>query len=128
VKSVSKFQFIPDGLIKGFEKFLRDYDLTGEVLADVRERVIRRRELFIVFPDSDLIYLIKEARRREWKIGREIGIIAYDDSPMKEVLEDGITVISTDFVAMGQTAAELILSGRKEKLDNPAALIRRKSL
>ena len=128
VKSTSKFQFIPDGLIKGFEKFIQDFNLHGEILANVRERLVKPGELFIVFPDSDLIYLIKLAKKQQWKIGREIGIIAYDDSPMKEVLEDGITVISTDFVAMGKTAAELILSGRKEKLDNPAALICRKSL
>jgi DNA-binding transcriptional regulator YhcF (GntR family) len=128
VKSTSKFQFIPDGLIKGFEKFIHDFNLQGEVLASIRDRSIKPGELFIIFPDSDLIYLIKAAKKQQWKIGRDLGIIAYDDSPMKEVLEDGITVISTDFVAMGRTAAELILSGRKEKLDNPAGLIRRKSL
>jgi len=128
VKSTSRFQFIPDGLIKGFEKFIHDNSIDGEVTASVRENELRKRTLYIVFPDSDLIYLIKEAKRRRWKIGSEMGIISYDDSPMKELLEGGITVVSTDFAAMGTTAAELILSGRKEKLYNPCSLIKRKSL
>jgi DNA-binding transcriptional regulator YhcF (GntR family) len=128
VKSTSKFQFIPDGLIRGFEKFIHDFKIRGEVMATIRDTVIKPGKVYIVFPDSDLFYLIKEVKKHSLKIGREIGIIAYDDSPVKEILEGGITVISTDFVAMGKTAAELILSGRKEKLFNPAGLIKRKSL
>lgn len=128
VRSTNRFQFIPDGLIKGFEKFIHDFNFRGEVLASIKDRPVKPGELFLVFPDGDLIYLIKEAQKHNWKIGHDIGIIAYDDSPMKEVLAEGITVISTDFTAMGKTAADLILSGRKEKLDNPAGLILRKSL
>jgi hypothetical protein len=47
---------------------------------------------------------------------------------MKQILEGGITVISTDFSAMGAKAASLILTGKKEKLYNPSSLILRKSL
>jgi DNA-binding transcriptional regulator YhcF (GntR family) len=128
VRSTSKFQFIPDGLIKGFEKFLKDSGSAGEVVAQFNPQDIRPGDLYIVFPDSDLISLIKEAKNRQMVIGKDLGIIAYDDSPLKEVLEGGITVISTDFVNMGKIAAELILTGRKEKLHNPSGMIIRKSL
>jgi hypothetical protein len=47
---------------------------------------------------------------------------------MKEVLAEGISVVSTDFEAMGKTAAGLILSEKKEKLYNPFRLILRRSL
>lgn len=128
VKSTSRFQFIPDGLIKGFEKFIHEHSLNGKVISGIEEIEARPGSLFIVFPDSDLIRLIKLAKSRQWKIGRDIGIISYDDSPLKEILEGGITVISTDFFAMGATAARMILSGKKEKLFNPGSLIIRKSL
>jgi DNA-binding transcriptional regulator YhcF (GntR family) len=127
-RSPSKFQFIPDGSVKGFEQFIHKYKLNGKIVSNIRDHVISPGELFIVFPDNDLIYLIKKAKENQWKIGKDIGIIAFDDAPMKEVLEGGITVISTDFEAMGKMAAELILSGRKEKHYNPFRLIRRKSL
>ena len=104
------------------------FNLNGIVIPNIRDHEIKRGELYIVFPDNDLIYLIKRAKENNWKIGHDIGIIAFDDSPMKEVLEGGISVVSTDFEAMGKTAAGLILSGDKEKLHNPFRLIRRKSL
>jgi DNA-binding transcriptional regulator YhcF (GntR family) len=128
VRSTSRFQFVPDGLIRGFEKFIHDNSLTGSIIPTVDQKELVINTLYIVFPDSDLIWLIKEAKKRHWKIGKDIGIIAYDDSPMKEILEGGISVISTDFASMGAKAAELILSGRKEKLFNPCSLIKRKSL
>jgi DNA-binding transcriptional regulator YhcF (GntR family) len=127
-RSPSKFQFIPDGSIKGFEHFIQEFKLNGKTVPNIRHHTISPGELFIVFPDNDLIYLIKKAKENHWKIGKDIGIIAFDDAPMKEVLEGGIAVLSTDFEAMGKTAAELILSGIKEKQYNPFRLIRRKSL
>jgi DNA-binding transcriptional regulator YhcF (GntR family) len=127
-RSPSKFQFIPDGSVRGFEQFIADHQLKGMVIPSIREHTIKPGELYIVFPDNDLIYLIKKAQENNWKTGHDIGIIAFDDSPMKEVLDGGISVVSTDFEAMGKTAAELILSGEKEKLHNPFRLIRRKSL
>ena len=127
-KSTSRFQFIPDGLIRGFEKFVHDFSIDGVVTASIRDHSIIKGDCFVVFPDSDLIFLIKEAKRLRLKIGRDIGIIAYDDSPMKEILEGGITVISTDFEAMGAKAAEMILTGRREKVFNRCYFTKRKSL
>ncbi len=40
----------------------------------------------------------------------------------------GISVISTDFVKLGKTAAELILDSRKEDIVNPFYLVLRNSL
>jgi DNA-binding LacI/PurR family transcriptional regulator len=57
-----------------------------------------------------------------------VGIISYNDSPLKEILLDGITVMTTDHVKMGQTAAKFILDNSKEKIKNPFVLIKRKSL
>lgn len=128
IKSTSKFQFIPDGLIKGYTQFNQEFGFDGEIIPDIKVYTLQPGEVFIVFPESDLIYLIRKVRENNWEIGKDIGIIAYDDVPVKEILEGGITVLSTDFEAMGKTAAELILSGKKEKLYNPFALTRRKSL
>jgi DNA-binding transcriptional regulator YhcF (GntR family) len=128
IRSTSKFQFIPEGLIRGFLKFIRECGLEGEVISNIKTYSPQSGEVFIVFPESELIYLIRMAKANQWKLGKDIGIISYDDSPMKEILEGGITVLSTDFEAMGKTAAEMILSGKREKIYNPFSLIRRKSL
>jgi DNA-binding LacI/PurR family transcriptional regulator len=61
-------------------------------------------------------------------VGEEIGILSYNESPYKEVLLDGIAVISTDFVQLGRTAANLVLSGEKMHISNPFSLILRNSI
>ena len=65
---------------------------------------------------------------KKLKIGKNIGIISYNETPLKEICSNGITVISTDHAKMGETAARLILENRKEKIKNPFTLIIRKSL
>jgi hypothetical protein len=57
-----------------------------------------------------------------------VGLISYDDTPLKEILLGGVTVISTDFQKMGQTAGELISRGETKMEENPAYFIKRKTL
>lgn len=45
--------------------------------------------------------------------------------PINELVLGGLTVMSTDFPAMGQTVARMILSGKLEKVHNPFRLVRR---
>ena len=76
----------------------------------------------------DLVNLIKKSWSLHLKIGKDIGIISYNETPLKEILPDGITVISTDHEKMDQTAARLILRNSEEKIKNPFSLIIRNSL
>ena len=85
-------------------------------------------EAYIVIEETDLVTLIKCCQVQHMKIGTDIGIISYNETPLKEILLDGITVISTDHHQMGVSAANLILENRKEKVKNPFAFIERKSL
>ncbi|MFH0757936.1 MAG: hypothetical protein V2B15_11665 [Bacteroidota bacterium] len=44
-----------------------------------------------MYSDSELISFIYEIGNRKWIPGREIGIISYDETPMKEILAGGIS-------------------------------------
>jgi DNA-binding LacI/PurR family transcriptional regulator len=85
-------------------------------------------EAYIVAEDTDLVRLIKNCRNEKLKVGKDVGIISYNETPLKEILLGGISVISTDHSKMGETAARLILENREEKIRNPFSLIMRKSL
>ena len=61
-------------------------------------------------------------------MGKDVGVMAFNDTPLKEVLANGITVISTDHEQMGRSAATLILEGTIAQIKNPFGLIRRGSL
>ena len=83
---------------------------------------------YVVIEENDLVNLIKKCREQQLTIGKDIGIISYNETPLKEILLDGITTISTDHEQMGKTAAELITENRRAIIKNPFTLIRRKSL
>jgi DNA-binding LacI/PurR family transcriptional regulator len=69
---------------------------------------------------------VKKIRQTSFLLGREIGIISFNETPLKELLN--MTVITTDFVAMGRTAATLLLEKQRVKVNNPFYTIRRGSL
>lgn len=116
-------------IIQGFKKFCMQNNFKFDVLSEITEDTeINAKEAYIIIEENDLCNLIKKSREKEYEIGKDIGIISYNDSPLKEILLDGITVISTDHTKMGETAARLILDNRNEKIKNPFVMIRRGSL
>lgn len=117
----------PKRILHGFRKFCvensRDFEILDEIYDDM---VLKKGDLFITIEESDLVNLVKQIRDKEYCIGKEIGVISYNDTPLKELL--GITVISTDFKLMGETAARMILNREKGKIKNPFNFIDRESL
>lgn len=123
-----RFQYVPAGIKKGFIKFCKQHKINYSIDENLPDKKIMKQHAYLIFSDSDLFRFIKYCELMKWKPGNDVGLITYDETPMKEFLLNGITVISTDFERMGKTAAELILSKRKEKIANPAKLIIRKTL
>ena len=116
-------------IVTGFKKFCMQNSFKNEVLDEVTELTeVDAKQAYIVIEEIDLCNVIKKARGKNLQIGKEVGIISYNDSPLKEILLDGITVITTDHNQMGETVARLILENSKEKIKNPFVLIRRGSL
>ena len=61
--------------------------------------------------------------------GEDVGIISYNDTELKDIIEGGITVISADFAKMGQLAADFVLQEGKSKQEIvPTEVILRSSL
>jgi len=46
-------------------------------------------------------------------------LISYNESPLKKILLDGITTISTDFKMLGSMAAQLILDNSRKQIAVP---------
>lgn len=117
----------PRRILNGFRKFCVENFINFEVLNQVYpDMVLRKGDLFITIEESDLVNLVKQIRDEEFILGKDIGIISYNDTPLKELL--GITVISTDFKVMGETAAKMILNGEKGKIKVPFNFIDRNSI
>ena len=85
-------------------------------------------ELYIVLDDKNLIRIIKRIKEQHFILTKDIGLISYNDSLLKEIVEGGITTISTDFNLMGQRLAQMILNKEFAQIENPNRLIIRKSI
>jgi DNA-binding LacI/PurR family transcriptional regulator len=117
----------PKEIMIGFQQFCSDFDFDHEILDKVYpEMELRPKDAFIVIEENDLVNLVKQVREQLYEPGREIGIISYNDTPLKELL--GITVISTDFKLMGETAAYMIKKNKKETVKNVFKFINRGSI
>lgn len=89
---------------------------------------VRQGQAYVVVDDLQLAKLIRLCEAERLEIGKEVGILSYNDTPLKEILLGGITVIGTDHGRMGELAAQLILENRREKVKNPFQLVRRLTL
>jgi DNA-binding transcriptional regulator YhcF (GntR family) len=117
----------PRRILHGFRKFCVEHKLDFEIIDEIYDDIILKKgDLFITIEETDLVNLVNQIRDKEFLLGVEIGVISYNDTPLKELL--GITVISTDFKAMGETASRMILNKEKGKIKNPFNFIDRNSL
>ncbi|GAB3527609.1 GntR family transcriptional regulator [Pontibacter brevis] len=118
----------PIEIVKGFRHFCREVSMEHTVVNCVHEEPLSAGTAFIVLEESDLANLIMETRAKGLTLGKEVGLISYNDTPLKNILDNGITVISTDHERMGETAGNLMKHKLREKVHNPFTLIRRSSL
>ncbi|WP_298338646.1 GntR family transcriptional regulator [uncultured Algibacter sp.] len=117
----------PKRILHGFRKFCVEYKLDFEILNEIYDdMILKKGDVFITIEEADLVSLVKQVREDEFKLGEDIGIISYNDTPLKELL--GISAMSTDFKVMGETAAKMILNKSKGKVKVPFNFIERNSL
>jgi len=126
--SESPFQFVPEGCIKGFRKFCHEFEMPFEIVNKLDMTKLRTGTIYLLYSDMELIRLIKEIELRNWTPGKEVGIISYDETPMKEILHGGISVLTTDFKQMGIKVASFINGAPYSRKPNISRLILRNSI
>lgn len=118
----------PLGMREGFLKFCKDFNFDYEIITAFENRNIEMNEVYIIPNDRDLVSVIEKSKTQNLQLGIDFGIISYNETPLKKVVENGITTISTNFEEMGKLMAKMILSGKKLTIENNCKLILRKSL
>lgn len=116
----------PPEIKDGVMQFCEENDKKFEVITAFKVDELKRGTVYIVLTENDLADLIKGARISGFEIGRDIGIISFNETVFKELLD--ITVITTDFEEMGRKTAELMLQNEAAVIKNAFKIIIRKSL
>lgn len=118
----------PEGRMSGFTRFCQEHGFQHEILRSLISKEVKKGEAYFVVSDRNLVKVVKSANDKDLKLGQDVGILAFNDTILKEVVANGITTISTDFTLMGQTLAEMIRDRKREAVKNPSSLIVRNSL
>ncbi|RXR31516.1 GntR family transcriptional regulator [Flavobacterium piscinae] len=118
----------PLGMVEGFTQFCHRYAFSHQVITDFDYQKIEQGSVYIIPNDRHLVQVIEQSKTLQFQLGQDFGIISYNDTPLKKVVENGITTISTDFKLMGKQLGEMVLKNQKIKIENPSRLIWRKSL
>lgn len=123
----STFYPYPKKILSGFKKYCILNNFKFEIIEEVAsETLIRDKSLFITIEEDDLVSIIRKVRESSYTIGKDVGVISYNDTPLKQLL--GISVFSIDLEMMGQKAANMIKGNIKEKIKTPFNFIQRDSL
>jgi DNA-binding transcriptional regulator YhcF (GntR family) len=118
----------PIGMLEGFKTFCTKINIPFKVIQSLNGTTLKTGELYIIPDDDDLLKIIKKIKQAGLSLSKDIGIISYNDTLLKEIVADGITTISTDFTAMGKRLAKMISNNEKNQVENPNHLIIRHSL
>lgn len=116
----------PSDIVSGFRQFCMNFGRDFQIKENAFDEVLHAGTAYLVVEETDLTELVKKTRQLNLTLGEDIGVISFNETTLKELLE--ITVITTDFETMGRTAAALLLDKKQIKIKNPFYTIRRKSL
>lgn len=108
--------------------FCEKYGLAFRQVKNAEMQPVKKGECWFTIHDSDLVKVIKTCRQNNLVTGKDVGILSYNDTPMKQIVEGGITVVSTDFEEMGNLAARFVKTRQKMAEVLPTSLNLRESL
>lgn len=115
-------------ILLGFLRFCEQYNFRHHILNCLQQEPIEAGCVYINLVEDDLVILIEKIIEGNLTIGKDIGVISYNETPIKKIILDGITTISTDFRMMGEKTAELILNNSAERIPIPFKVTLRNSL
>jgi DNA-binding transcriptional regulator YhcF (GntR family) len=123
-----KKSYFPKEIINGFRRFCQQYAFNHVIVNDIANEPIQAGEVYVNLMEGDLVTLIERIISLNLKMGEDVGVISYNETPLKKLLLNGITTISTDFKMMGTMAAEMVRNQRLEHQEVPFYLTLRPSL
>lgn len=125
---LNKYHKHPQSSKTAFSNFCLDnhfeFGIVDEILA---KTVIQEDYFYLVIKQEDVVKIIKKGRTDGLKPGKNYGLLAYNENPFFEVIENGISSIGIDWYEMGMTAAEFVLNNEAVQTYLPTVIKKRDS-
>jgi DNA-binding transcriptional regulator YhcF (GntR family) len=123
-----KQSYFSTEILIGFLKFCKAFNCDYDILSEIKTEDLQKGKLYITITEDDMVKILDMALSHKLRVGPDIGIISYNETPLKRLIGNGITTISTDFKFMGEKAAELVMNNIREHTKVPFHTIIRNSL
>lgn len=92
-----------------FFRFCQDYNLSGSVEEDIENLKVEKDTAYLAIKQQDVVKVVKQGRLAGFKCGKDFGLLAYNDIPSYEVIDEGITALTIDWQQMGNEVARFVL-------------------
>ena len=102
-------RFNPNMIKHGYSVYCNKVGIKEKIINNIKLNDIKRNTAYLVIEDFDLVTLVEGANDLGLKVGKDIGILSYNNTPLKKIIEGGISVVSIDFYRMGTLVAEQIV-------------------
>lgn len=123
-----EFTYHPKNAITYFDQFCTEFDIKHRIIYKPEDFVVKEGDLYFLVSDRTLSHFLDQCEENAFEPGNEVGVISYNETPMKKYVKNGISVISTDFKMMGKKAAEFVTGNEKMTVTIPTTLTLRSSL
>ena len=114
------YTYHPFQSVISFERFCRLHNIPHYVERNPEALDIQKGRAYITVSDRMLGRILEQCREKGYETGVDVGVISYNETPMKKFIDKGITVFSTDFEKMGSLAAQFVThdSGMNECVES----------
>ena len=111
-----------------FKKFCETCHFKYKIITDPNEFLVMKDDVYISVSDRILGMFLEQCRTKNLEPGTDVGFLSYNETPMKQFIYKGISVVSTDFQELGSQAAYFITHDKSLQTYIPTKLILRESL
>jgi len=118
----------PEEILNAFTEFVRVQKIKHAIRPEYVPGSIEAGNVYFTINNAELWMMLKDAKEKKLKLGKDVGILSHNDEIVKEIIFDGITTYSTDFKLMAEKSADFILKRKPVRAIIPTVLIRRGSL
>jgi DNA-binding transcriptional regulator YhcF (GntR family) len=99
----------PISSIKYFKKYCLDKNFEYDIIRNESDwKGVEAGTAYLCIISEDLVKIVKDADASGFVLGRDIGLISYNNEAVLEVIKNGIAAISIDFGLLGEKAASFV--------------------
>ena len=93
-----------------FVRFCQANRLECTIEDDVDNLQVEAQTAYLAIKQQDVVKVVKQGRLEGLKCGKDFGLLAYNDIPSYEVIDEGITALTIDWHKMGDEVAHFVLN------------------